>query len=87
MPLYLYSCPLCGEVDNVWAGVNEMRKVHDECGKTMKRLISPTRINPDIQPYIDTEMSWEGTHIRSRRHRDEVLKEKGLYAKTNNRWV
>ena len=86
MPLYLYSCPRCGEVDNVWAGVNEDVKVHD-CGAKMTRLISATMVQPVFHEYVEENMGHDPVVIHSRTQRDRLEKERGLYGKTNNRWV
>ncbi len=81
-PLYDFCCPLCGEVRDVWAHINETRKVHEECGRTMKRLISAPNINPDIEPYLEENISYhKPVYIKSRRHREQVLKEHGLSAR------
>lgn len=81
MPLYLYLCPLCGEVDNVWGHINEDRKVHEECGRTMTRQISLSNVNPDYEAWMDDNLS--GTDgapvlVRGRRHQKQLLKERGL---------
>lgn len=83
MPIYDAECPKCGVIE-VWGKINEVSVC--KCGRNMTRLISPTRINPDIQPYVDMDMEYTPTLVKSRQHRDQLLKEKGLYAKTNNRW-
>lgn len=91
MPLYLYSCPRCGEVDNVWAHINEDRKMHEECGSMMRRLISPSNINPDYEPWLDEHMSGQDGKpvlVRGRRHQKQLMKERGLEVrKVSGRWV
>lgn len=78
MPLYCYSCPKCGEVDNVWAHHTEDRKVHEECGSTMSRLISLANIQPDMAPYVDHDMAAKPVPIKSRRHHRQMMKEHGV---------
>ena len=81
MPIYDFLCPLCGEVNNVWGHINEDRKMHDECGRTMIRQISRCNVNPDYEPWLDDNLSGQdGTPIavRSRRHHKQLLKERGL---------
>lgn len=87
MPIYDYSCPLCGEVPNVWAHVSEERKVHEECGRTMIRLISAPMVHPPFHEYVEENMGHEPVTITSRGQRDRLERERGLYGKTNNRWV
>jgi putative FmdB family regulatory protein len=81
MPIYDYLCPRCGEVSDIWAHINEERKVHEECGSTMTRLISPTRCNPDYAPWMDENLSGQDGKpvlVKSRRHHKQLLKERGL---------
>lgn len=78
MPIYLYECPRCGEVDNVWANVSEDRKVHEECGATMTRLISAPAVRGDLEPYLETNMGHEPVYVKSRRHRERLCKDRGL---------
>lgn len=87
MPLYDYSCPKCGEVTNVWAGINEMELKHDQCGSKMKRLISSSMIEPPWFDYVEENMGHDPVLITSRQHRDRLEKELGLYGRTKNRWV
>ena len=84
MPIYLYLCPLCGEVDDVWGHVNEDRKTHDECGRTMKRLISRFNVNPDYPAWLDENLCWQDgvpVLVKGRRHQKQLLKERGLEIK------
>ena len=78
MPIYLYLCPLCGEVDGVWGHVNEDRKVHEECGRTMKRLISKANITPVMHEYLEGNMGHEPVVVKGRVHHRQLLKERGL---------
>jgi len=85
MPLYDYLCPLCGEVENVWAHMNEDRKIHEECGKTMKRQISMSNISPDYAPWLDENMSGQDgapVLVKGRRHQKQLLKERGLHIRS-----
>ena len=87
MPIYTYKCPLCGEVDGVWGHHSEDRKVHEDCGRTMVRVISASRVHPPFHEYIEENMGHEPVVITSRTQRDRLERERGLYGKTNNRWV
>ena len=87
MPIYDYECPRCGEVSNVWAHTSERRKVHEECGATMERLISGSRVHPPFHENVEENMGHEPVVISSRTQRDRLEKERGLYGRTNNRWV
>ena len=84
MPIYDYLCPRCGEVSDVWAHMNEERKVHDECGSTMKRLISRSNVNPDYPAWMDDNLCGQDgapVLVKGRRHQKQLLKERGLEIK------
>jgi putative FmdB family regulatory protein len=94
MPLYDYECPGCGLQTDVWAKIEEQEKLCG-CMQWMKRVISPTRGNPDIQPYLDENLcadhSGQGTWVKSKQHRRQVMSELGLTDKWGEggrqRWV
>ncbi len=78
MPIYTYKCSLCGEVDGVWGHVSEERKVHDECGRTMTRLISRANITPVMHEHVEWNMGHEPVVVKGRVHHRQLLKERGL---------
>jgi putative FmdB family regulatory protein len=84
MPIYDYRCPQCGEVENVWAKMDDELLPHS-CGAMMQRLISPTRCNPDYEPWVDENLGGqqgEKILVKSRRHHKQLLKERGLHIRS-----
>jgi putative FmdB family regulatory protein len=94
MPLYDYDCQGCGEQKDVWAEIEEVALSCPHCGYPMERLISPTSIIPDIEPYVDEHMnepgSTENVVVKSRRHKRQLLKDRGLVEvgdhRTGKKW-
>lgn len=84
MPLYDCSCPKCGDIkEDIWAKVDEIHPSCPKCGAEMERLLSPTRIICDIQPYFDENLadpkkSPHGQWVMSRQDKKSKLKEQGL---------
>jgi hypothetical protein len=78
MPIYTYLCPLCGEVDNVWGHIGEDRKIHEDCGRTMTRLVSLSNITPVMHEHIDGNMGHEPVVVKGRVHHRQLLRERGL---------
>ena len=83
MPIYDYHCPNCGDLQDIWAKIDEMEMQCSECMAPMTRLISPTRIMCDIEPYFDENLGDakkcpEGQWVKSRQHRKNIMKEQGL---------
>lgn len=84
MPLYAYLCDSCNEMRD------ELRKVDDrnkpvicDCGAKMKILIGGHNVQPDIQPYYDDNLE---APIKSRKHREQMMREKGVYEKFGKGW-
>lgn len=77
MPIYDYKCSDCGLIENVWAKIDE-QELPCKCGLTMTRVISATRTNPDLQPYLDPNLGHEPVWVESRQHRKRLMKERGL---------
>jgi hypothetical protein len=44
-------------------------------------------VHPPFFEYVEENMGHEPVVITSRTQRDRLEKERGLYGKTNNRWV
>jgi len=84
VPIYDYRCDDHGEVENVWAGINEEVPCR-ECGKLMIRLISPTRIAPDWEPYLEHNMGHEPVYIKSRQHYYNEMRKRGLNTANDTR--
>lgn len=83
MPIYDVQCPNCGEIRDIWAKVAEINALCPRCGAVTVRLISPTRIICDLEPYwdsnlADTKKAPHGTYVTSRQQRKEQMKRLGL---------
>ena len=82
MPIYDVLCPQCGELTDIWAKIDEFNKSCPMCGKETKRLLSPTRIQCDLEPYFDENLAdrrdTQGKWVNSRQHRKQLMKDQGL---------
>lgn len=84
MPIYDCSCPKCGSIkEDIWARVDEVSPACPDCKSQMVRLISPTRIICDLEPYFDENLAdakkgEKGSYIQSRQDRKRRMKELGL---------
>jgi putative FmdB family regulatory protein len=83
MPIYDVNCPQCGELTDIWAKVEEINVKCPMCGKETQRLLSPTRIICDLEPYFDENLADvkkapQGCYVESRQDRKRKLKEFGL---------
>jgi putative FmdB family regulatory protein len=83
MPIYDYNCRKCGIIEDIWARIDELSVNCPNCGLGMERLLSPTRLQLDIEPYFDENIadpkkSPHGQWITSRQDKKRKLKEQGL---------
>lgn len=83
MPIYDVFCPNCGEITDIWAKVDDMHVACPQCGSKTKRLMSPTRIICDLEPYFDENLadpkkSPHGQWVMSRQDKKNKLKEQNL---------
>ena len=80
MPIYDYICTKCGKVSDVWATMDERTKRCPKCKRKMSRLIARSNIITDLIPHVDENMGHEPVYVKSRQHKKQLLKEKGLVA-------
>lgn len=83
MPLYDILCQNCGKVEDIWAKIEDFNPICPKCGGITQRLISPTRIICDLEPYFDENLADarkapQGCFVNSRQDRKLKMKEFGL---------
>jgi len=83
MPLYDCECAECGIIEDIWAEINELSPKCPKCNRQMKRLISPVRIQCDLEPYwdenlADVKKAPHGCYVTSRQDRKRKMVEFGL---------
>ena len=87
MPLYDFKCQVCDNVEEHIAKVEETLKTCP-CGGPMKRLITTNyHVYGDMQPYIDEHIGDRPIHIKNRQHRQQMMKECGVYEKVGKGWI
>lgn len=75
MPLYDWKCE-CGRVEDEFRRMAE-RNVPKvcQCGRAMERIITSYHAIGDVDPYYDDNLeSW----VKSKQHRKEVMRDKGV---------
>jgi putative FmdB family regulatory protein len=79
MPLYDYKCPKCGKLSDIIASICDTTLPCPHCGETMTRLFSyNVNVIPDLEPYLDDNISHNPVWIKSKQHRREEMKKRGL---------
>ena len=81
MPLYEFECGACGKITEK---VYTIMKCPDVCSCEVcehianKIISKPATVKPQWDEYFDENVSPNGTIIRGRRHRKELMKQQGL---------
>lgn len=84
MPIYSYVCQACRqETDDYRSVANRNDCPTCECGGETKKIISAYRVHSDLQPYYDDNLE---THIESRQHRAQVMREQGVVEGYGKGW-
>ena len=85
MPIYSYRCNACQEVTEAFRSVSNRHDTPDcECGSDTRKIISPYSVHPDFEPYYDDNLE---TGIKSKQHRKQVMREKGVSEAYGKGWI
>lgn len=79
MPEYEYRCVKCKQITSAIRKVAERDNllVCKYCGGGTVKIISLSRLQPDMRPYYDDNLE---TYITGRQHRESVMKKRGVTA-------
>lgn len=84
--IYVYECPDCGGTKEEFRKVEERNNPVncDLCGIAMQRVIGGHSVVGDVDPYWDDNLE---CGIKSKQHRKQVMREKGVYEKYGKGWI
>ena len=80
MPNYSFFCHFCScrtEKQLKLADFDEPQQCY-ECGNVLRRVISGANVICDLTPYMDGNIGHEPVYVKSKQHRAEILKDRGL---------
>lgn len=84
MPRYDYECSVCERLEEMIFSVAEKPDEIEcvACGGTMRSVISAVQVlggnHPVWEPYWDHNLDVEPIMVKSREHRRQLMKERGL---------
>lgn len=82
-PIYSYECEDCGLAKDEYRSVAKRNDSPLCCGSPMKKVISGYRVIGDLEPYYDENLE---SFIKSKRHRQQVMREKDVYESYGKGW-
>lgn len=85
MPFYSYECPDCGGIEDAYRKMEDRNNAPDceLCKVNMRKIISAYSAHGDLEPYFDENLE---TGIKSKKHREKVMKEQGVAEKVGKGW-
>lgn len=88
MPLYDFRCRSCSDVKEKYANHEHRLSVCDFCGGEMVRLVT-TRysVHRDLKPYLDEHIAENPVWVKSKKHREELMKKHGVYESHGKGWI
>lgn len=85
MPLYDLKCDCGNEEKDAWCGINEYPPCI-KCGQPLKRVLGQHRVVPDLEPYLDHNLSDKPVFVKSKQHRRQLMREHGVTEKVGKGW-
>lgn len=83
--IYQYLCEDCGVTKEEFRKVDDRNNLPtcDLCNVPMPKLIGGHNVAPDLHPYYDENLQ---VGIKSRKHREQVMKSQGVSEKIGKGW-
>ncbi len=84
MPLYTYRCTKCEtEVDEFRSVAERDIAPECECGSKTRKILSLSKPIGDLNPYYDENLQG---YVKSRQHRKDLMRERGVTEKFGKGW-
>lgn len=85
MPTYDFFCEVCKKEQEVFMKMSEFQ-VPICCDKEMKQRIGNYMVIGDIEPYMDQHLGSEPVWVKSKKHRERLMKQHGVQEKFGKGW-
>lgn len=84
MPLYDYHCATCDRRAEEFRSVSNRNDAPTcKCGQLMRKVLSVSKPIGDVEPYYDDNLE---AGVKSKQHRRELMRERGVYEKFGKGW-
>lgn len=85
MPLYDFKCLKCGSEKEILMKMVEYKRPLC-CEQEMQRVFNHMVV-PDVEPYFDQNISHNGEYVKSKKHRQQLMKKHGVSEKFGKGWI
>lgn len=87
MPVYSYKCKKCGVLADKINTIDNRKQGPECCGEIMTQYYGNYHVVPDFEPYIDYNLSEKPVYVKSKQHRKQIMKERGISEKYGKNWI
>ena len=86
MPIYEYECKPCDKLTDAYRSVADRNDTPlcEHCAGPTKKIISYNRVHADFAPYYDDNLE---AHVKSKQHRQKIMREKGVTENYGKGWT
>lgn len=85
MPHYDFSCPICGKTQEVFMRIADYRAPIC-CGGPTNPVLGNYSVIKDFQPYLDKNITDQPVLVKSKKHRQQLMKQYGVTEKIGKGW-
>jgi len=88
MPLYSCRCVKCSNEQDYYSTVDKRNETPacEVCGHITEKIISAYYVNPDIESYVDHNLGPKPVRVNSKKHRQRLMREAGVYESYGKGW-
>lgn len=88
MPTYTARCLTCSHEQDYYASVADCFKTPscERCGEPMQKIISASHVIPDVEPYLDEHLTDKPVFVKSKQHRQALMRQYGVQEKFGKGW-
>lgn len=87
MPTYEYKCPHCSKIEEKFNCMDNHSDGPVCCGETMRQHYGSYHVVPDLKPYVDENIGDKPVLVKSKQHREQLMKENNVTELYGKGWV
>lgn len=87
MPIYVYKCSKCGQIHEDFRKMEDRKEGPECCGEKTRQHYGNYHVIGDIKPYLDENISDKPVWVKSRQHREQLIKENKVVELYGKNWV
>ena len=87
MPVYEYQCTKCGKKKDKFNRIDDHKKGPKSCKKVMRQFFGNYHVIGDLEPYVDENIGESPVVVKSRKHREQLMRQFGSYEKVGKGWI